>query len=107
MFDLSQARTGYAKNQEELYKMPFFEKSNFGQFQYMIKNLTMSNSHVVNFYGQNGVMNKKLVNEVSNYLRMRYYFPKGIFWLHVNSQSFRADFDTMCESLKQNLSSDI
>ena len=71
-----------------------------------MKILTENNKQTINFYGHNGVFNKKLVNEVANYLRMRYYFPNGIFWLHSNSKCFRADFDNMCSSLQQNKSMD-
>ena len=56
---------------------------------------------IINMYGHNGVFNKKLLNEVSNYLRMRYYFPKGIYWLHTESQSFFTDLKKMFNNLSK------
>ena len=50
-------------------------------------------------HGNNGVYNKKLLNEVSNYLRMRYYFPKGIYWLHTKTQCFYTDLKKMFSNL--------
>jgi hypothetical protein len=46
-------------------------------------------------------MNKKMVNEVSNYLRQRRFFPKGIFWLHGTSTCFRKHFEEMCGELSK------
>ena len=53
-------------------------------------------------HGRNGILNQKLVNEVSSYLRQRQYFPKGVFWIHGNSKSFKTNFDDMCDKLKTN-----
>ena len=81
--------------------MPFFVKSDFKQFKQLLKHLTENDTQALNIHGKNGVMNKKLVNEVSNYLRMRSYFPNGIFWHNFSSQSFKSDFKSMCDTLKQ------
>ena len=42
-----------------------------------------------------------MVNEVSNYLRQRQFFPKGIFWLHGSSNCFRTHFEEMCGKLQK------
>ena len=72
--------------------LPLFEKCDFKRFDVLIKILTNCKKvNIVNIFGKNGVANKKLINEVSNYLRMRYYFPKGLFWICGKSKTFLND----------------
>ena len=69
----------------------------------MTKQLTSTSNKnkIINIHSTNGVFNKKLLNEVSNYLKMRYYFPKGIYWLHTKSKLFHTDLKKMFANLSK------
>lgn len=77
-----------------------FEKTDFKRFLKLANLLTKSYEpnkakvSIINVFGREGRGRSKLVSEVAAYLRYRYYFPKGVFFIDMEtSKSFIDDLN--------------